>query len=1119
MLKYAPLTSLLRFGLALSLLLPLAAQAQIGIYPNEACTIQVLNQTVKVRDDATWDLPDIPTNGGQVRVRLNCTDGYNTRAGQSGYIVVSPNRVNAVPQIVFTAPNPGPTQLSSSIDTSLLTEVGQQAQITVTGHFPGGATKDVTSSAQGTSYATTNPAVATLSPTGLVTAQKSGTVLVSIWNEGVVTTRPITVKAGADADEDGLPDDWEISVGLDPSEPLDALADNDKDNLNNLQEFAAGTSPFSADTDNDGISDGEELQAGNDGWITSPLLADTDGDQIPDAIELETGTDPTDGTDYDLGAALLGMEVLPKALKIVFNTVLGEASAQVKLTGILLDGTGLDLTGHPDVSWLSGDIKIASFGENAGQIFGGQAGETHITISVGPHQLLLPVEVTTFSPQALGFLDMPGKPNGMSVVGDHVYAACSNAGLQIVSLPPESALAIVGSLAFGDAAHDVRVNGDTAYVAAGSAGVQVVDVSNPKQPTLLGIADTPGFAWDLAHGGNWVIVADSDKGLALIDASEPANPTLVGTLSTPSSSKGVDIASEGNLAVVALGSTGVATINIAGDGTMSVAGVVSLGQDAREISYGGERAYVAIGNAGMAVVDISNPADPKLTSTIGPGLFMLNDVDSFGTLAFGADYYRVNSVPIVQVAVPDKPVFTDIVEFAQYSDDNGQGIAVDHQIVALAAGNRIFIGQYAGLEDNAGIPPTAVITQPDLQQIVVQGSKGLIKAEAFDDVFVDKVVFLLDGQVLGEDGSPPFTLPIDYDIALGAHGIGAEAYDLSGNVGVAEAVGIEVIEDPLTTVVGLVHDLDGNPVSDALVFFQNTNIAVETEADGSFSAPGVHTWEDIKVLAQGAVGDDILFDTFGPFSPVLGEVTDVGILVLETPVASTKAGPLVSHIVTFGAVSPAELENHTFGPIVSGQWTFQASNAIDAAGAMTHGPLVSNIWTFAAGGVDALGQVTHGPIVSNIWTFQATDTQSLDNGGTHGPVVSNIVTFAAGDNLTASSEQTLAPIVSAEITFSSQPVVAGVDPALADISNGAQVIVLTGLGFEDVIDLIVTLDGVEDDLITAGALDISPDGTSLTTTLLIDSAAEEGLRAVVPLTATGSSASHAGTGNTLELVP
>jgi alpha-tubulin suppressor-like RCC1 family protein len=51
-----------------------------------------------------------------------------------------------------------------------------------------------------------------------------------------------------DRDGDFLPDDWEIKVGIDPTNPADAFIDSDGDGLRNLIEYMHGLNPFNPDT-------------------------------------------------------------------------------------------------------------------------------------------------------------------------------------------------------------------------------------------------------------------------------------------------------------------------------------------------------------------------------------------------------------------------------------------------------------------------------------------------------------------------------------------------------------------------------------------------------------------------------------------------------------------------------------------------------------------------------------------------------------------------------------------------------------------------------------------------------------------------------------------------------
>jgi hypothetical protein len=91
----------------------------------------------------------------------------------------------------------------------------------------------------------------------------------------------------ADRDDDGLPDDWENLHGLDPDDDgttdpdQGPYGDIDSDELWNIQEYWYGTNPNDADTDDDDLSDGEEVYS----TYTDPTKPDTNGNGIPDRLE------------------------------------------------------------------------------------------------------------------------------------------------------------------------------------------------------------------------------------------------------------------------------------------------------------------------------------------------------------------------------------------------------------------------------------------------------------------------------------------------------------------------------------------------------------------------------------------------------------------------------------------------------------------------------------------------------------------------------------------------------------------------------------------------------------------------------------------------------------------
>ncbi|NIP95069.1 MAG: lamin tail domain-containing protein, partial [Akkermansiaceae bacterium] len=99
------------------------------------------------------------------------------------------------------------------------------------------------------------------------------------------------------ADDDSLPDAWELSFFSDLTQGDDD--DPDGDGLTNIQEFNVGSNPTLIDTDGDELRDGDEFNIHN----SDPLLGDTDGDGLDDGEEVnaQPATDPADADTDDDG--------------------------------------------------------------------------------------------------------------------------------------------------------------------------------------------------------------------------------------------------------------------------------------------------------------------------------------------------------------------------------------------------------------------------------------------------------------------------------------------------------------------------------------------------------------------------------------------------------------------------------------------------------------------------------------------------------------------------------------------------------------------------------------------------------------------------------------------------
>ena len=92
--------------------------------------------------------------------------------------------------------------------------------------------------------------------------------------------------------------------------------DSDGDGLSDAEEDTLGTDPDDADTDDDGLSDGAEVNTHE----TDPLDPDTDDGGVTDGAEVENGTDPLDGDDDLPGTATPTATACPTSTRATEGT-------------------------------------------------------------------------------------------------------------------------------------------------------------------------------------------------------------------------------------------------------------------------------------------------------------------------------------------------------------------------------------------------------------------------------------------------------------------------------------------------------------------------------------------------------------------------------------------------------------------------------------------------------------------------------------------------------------------------------------------------------------------------------------------------------------------------------
>ena len=114
-----------------------------------------------------------------------------------------------------------------------------------------------------------------------------------------------------------MPDSWETTYLFNPALASDAALDADVDGLSNLREYLAGTNPRNADSDDDEVPDGVELDRGFDPlsdesfpqWYAfSGTIDDLDGDGLSDSWVLWSGGKPRSASADDDGDGMSNLE-------------------------------------------------------------------------------------------------------------------------------------------------------------------------------------------------------------------------------------------------------------------------------------------------------------------------------------------------------------------------------------------------------------------------------------------------------------------------------------------------------------------------------------------------------------------------------------------------------------------------------------------------------------------------------------------------------------------------------------------------------------------------------------------------------------------------------------------
>lgn len=115
---------------------------------------------------------------------------------------------------------------------------------------------------------------------------------VAFYSVDAQLSRVFLIGHANDRDGDGMANGWERQYGLNPNDSADGRQDSDGDGLSNLDEYLAGTMPYSDDSDWDQMPDAWELQYGLHPVYYADAWEDPDGDGVYNRDEFLNGTIP-----------------------------------------------------------------------------------------------------------------------------------------------------------------------------------------------------------------------------------------------------------------------------------------------------------------------------------------------------------------------------------------------------------------------------------------------------------------------------------------------------------------------------------------------------------------------------------------------------------------------------------------------------------------------------------------------------------------------------------------------------------------------------------------------------------------------------------------------------------
>ena len=467
-------------------------------------------------------------------------------AAGSSTISAASGGLTASTVATVTSPSVTLTGLTLSPLTPSITK-GATRQLTATGAYSDGTSRDLSTSA---TWSSSNPAVASVSSSGLVTGVAAGTATVTATSGGTNASTVVTITAATLS-----------SMTVSPA---------------NANVVKGGTKAFTATgTFSDGTTGPVAVT-----WSSSaPAVATINASGLATALAAGTTTITATAGSMSASATLVvsGATLVAIGITPVNPSVVAGQSILLSATGIYSDGSTANLPNSP--TWASGSTATATV-NSAGYVTGVAAGSTTITATSGgvtsttPLTVTAPVTPTAVTVSPASATLALGATQGFQAIVTFSNGTSLNMTLDVVWSSTNTGVATVDKEGLTTALSSGTTSIRATYGSV--AGQATLTVS---APTLTGVNVTPGTA-TLSVGGTVDLTAEAifSNGTG----SSPYDNQVTWTSS----------------------STAVATVNAGGVVTAIGAGTATI------------RATGANGVYGQATITVNGPTfDPALVGT------------------------------------------------------------------------------------------------------------------------------------------------------------------------------------------------------------------------------------------------------------------------------------------------------------------------------------------------------------------------------------------------------------------------------------------------------------------------------------------------------------------------